>query len=150
MVIDVEILAKLGGALVLSLPMALNRELTQRAAGIRTFTLVTVTSCGFLLVGFRFLDDQESNARLMQGLIGGLGFLGGGAILKSKGSVNGMATAAGIWSAGAIGMAAAYSAWEVGIVLSALNFLTLHYGKSIKKAVGNNGDDDDDDRPEVD
>lgn len=149
MFIDLEVFAKLGGALLLSIPVALDRERAQRAAGLRTFTLVAVTACGFCLTGFRFLDDQIANARLMQGLIGGLGFLGGGAILKSNGSVHGMATAAAIWSAGAIGMSAAYGAWEVGITLSLLNFITLHAGKKVKEAVGHNGDEDDP-RPSVD
>ncbi|MEX2580669.1 MAG: MgtC/SapB family protein [Verrucomicrobiales bacterium] len=146
---DWDVLAKLGGALVLSIPMAWDREKAQRAAGLRTFSLVSVTACGFLLVGFEFLDEQIGNARLMQGLIGGLGFLGGGAILKSNGSIHGMATAASIWSAGAIGMAAAYGQWDVGIVVSLLNFLALTLGGELKEAVGHDGEDQDD-RPGYD
>jgi putative Mg2+ transporter-C (MgtC) family protein len=80
----------------------------------------------------------------MQGLIGGLGFLGGGAILKSNGSVQGMATAASIWSAGAIGMAAAYGQWEVAVVLSLMNALTLRFGTEVKEAVGHDGEEKDD------
>lgn len=138
-----EVLGKLLAALLLSLPMAWNREKAQRAAGIRTFCLVSVTTCGFLLTGLGFLHDQAGNARLMQGLIGGLGFLGGGAILKSNGSVHGMATAASIWSAGAIGMAVAYGQWEVAVVLSVINALTLRYGTEVKEVVGHNGGEKD-------
>ena len=82
-------------------------------------------------------------------MIGGLGFLGGGAILKTKGTVRGMVTAASVWSAGAIGMAAAHSQWEVVTVLSALNFFTLRYGGKVKRAVGHDGGEDDD-RPHCD
>ncbi len=146
MTVDLEILAKLAGALALSLPIGWNREKAVRTAGIRTFALVAVTSCGFLLTGYRFLEDQIGNARLMQGLIGGLGFLGGGAILKSNGSIHGMATAASIWSAGAIGMAAAYGEWEVGIILSIANFLSLWLGEEVKEAMGHQGESDPTDR----
>jgi putative Mg2+ transporter-C (MgtC) family protein len=147
--IHFEIAGKLVAALLLSLPMAWNREKAERAAGIRTFCLVSVTACGFLLAGFGFLEEQIGNARLMQGLIGGLGFLGGGAILKSNGSVHGMATAASIWSAGAIGMAVAYGQWEVAVVLSLMNALTLRLGTEVKEAVGHDGDEKDD-RPSQD
>ena len=133
--LDWDALLKMGTALLLSLPIAWEREAHQRTAGLRTFTLVAVTSCGFLLTGFRFLDDQIANARLMQGLIGGLGFLGGGAILKHNGDVTGMATAASIWSAGAIGMTAAYEQWEVGIALSVINLLCLRFGSKLKEKV---------------
>lgn len=144
--IDFEILAKLGGAFFLALPIAFDRERSQRSAGLRTFPLVAVTACGFLMIGLRFLADENSiaNARLMQGLIGGLGFLGGGAILKNKGSVRGMATAASVWCAGAIGMAAAYSEWEVAIALSVINFFTLWAGSKVKRAVDHDGGKNDD------
>jgi putative Mg2+ transporter-C (MgtC) family protein len=53
--IQFEVAGKLVAALLLSLPMAWNREKAERAAGIRTFCLVSVTACGFLLAGFGFL-----------------------------------------------------------------------------------------------
>ena len=145
--IDLEIFAKLGIALVLSLPLALNREAAQRAAGLRTFTLVAVTSCGFCLIGERFLEDMDANSRLMQGVIGGLGFLGGGAILKHQGEVRGLATAAAIWSSGVIGVASAYGEWEVGLVLMLVNFGVLCGGEKLKDSI--NGEDEDG-RPNVD
>lgn len=138
-----EVAGKMVVSLLLSLPMAWNREKTKRAGGIRTFCLVSVTSCGFLLTGLGFLGEPIGNARLMQGLIGGLGFLGGGAILKSNGSVHGIATAASIWSAGAIGMAVAYGQWEVAVALSLINALTLRLGTDVKEAVSENGESDD-------
>ncbi len=145
--IDLEIFAKLGIALLLSLPLALNREAAQRAAGLRTFTLVAVTACGFCLIGERFLENINANARLMQGVIGGLGFLGGGAILKHQGEVQGLATAAAIWSSGVIGVACAYGEWEVGFVLMVVNFAVLWVGKKLKRTL--NGEDEDP-RPNVD
>ncbi len=128
-----DYLLHLLAAYLLALPCALDREQESRSAGLRTFPLVAVGACGFLLVGASFLSDETANARLMQGLIGGLGFLGGGAIIKYKGNVIGMATAASIWNTGALGMAIAYNRFEIAIVLSLLNFLTLRVGKSVKQ-----------------
>lgn len=129
-------------AYVLALPSAWERERKSRSAGLRTFPLVSIGACGFLLVGDSFLADQAENARLMQGLLGGLGFLGGGAILKSNGGVVGMATAASIWNTGAIGMAVAYRRYEIAVLLSLINFLSLRLGSRMKKAVDLNEKED--------
>ena len=120
-------------AYALAFPSAWDREVETKSAGIRTYPLVAIGSCAFLLVGKSVLGDLDSNAYLMKGLMGGLGFLGGGAILKNDEKVAGMATAASIWNTGAIGMAVAYERYEIAIVLSLLNFLTLHYGKKVKE-----------------
>jgi len=123
------------GALILSLPIAWDHEKSDRTAGFRTFSLVAVTSCAFMMAGYRFLDDSAAHARIMQGVIGGLGFLGGGAIIKYKDDVSGMSTAASIWSAGAIGMTVAYNQFGIAITLSAMNLLALKFGKKLKKVV---------------
>lgn len=143
--VDIDALLKLGGAFLLALPIAYNREKAQRTAGIRTFPIVSITSCGFLMIGLRFLGpDSEANARLIQGLVGGLGFLGGGAILKTESSIRGMATAAAIWCAGAIGAACAYSQWEVALALMLTTLVSLQYGTEFKKSVIHNGNGEDD------
>jgi len=129
------------GAYVLALPSAFDRELESSSAGLRTYPLVAVGSCGFLLVGMSVLQDVDANAHLMKGLMGGLGFLGGGAILKSDKGVVGMATAASIWNTGALGMAVAYKRYEIAIVLAVLNFATLHFGKGVKKHMGQDNHD---------
>lgn len=128
----IRYLVLLSTAYILALPIAWDREKGSRSAGLRTYPLVAIGACGFLLVGESFLNEKIANARLMQGLVGGLGFLGGGAILKDKGSVVGMATAASIWNTGAIGMAVAYQRFEIAVVLSTLNFVTLRVGTKVK------------------
>jgi putative Mg2+ transporter-C (MgtC) family protein len=55
----------------------------------------------------------------------GIGFIGGGAILKDQGSVKGTATAASIWNTGAVGAGVAFDRYEIAILLSLLNFLIL-------------------------
>lgn len=130
-------------AYVLALPVAWDREQSARSAGLRTFPLVSVASCGFLITGISVVSDPAAHARLIMGIMTGLGFIGGGAILKNDHRVKGMATAASIWNTGAIGMSVAYQRYEVAIVLSLVNFLSLRVGKRIK-AIAHNGKDDDD------
>jgi len=112
-------------AFALALPIGLDRERSRRAFGLRTFPIVAVVSCGFMLVGMHVIDSTGGEARVLQGIITGIGFIGGGAILTSEDSVKGTSSAASIWNTGAIGVAVAYSRFEIAIVLSVLNLATL-------------------------
>lgn len=130
-------LIHLGIAYVLALPVALDRESSSRSAGLRTFPLVAVAACGYTLVGFSLLDTSGAEARVIQGLITGIGFIGGGAIIKSKSGVSGTATAASIWTTGLIGIAAATERYEIAILLSVITFITLRLGSQFKSELGN-------------
>lgn len=125
----------LGIAFLLVVPMALNRERHARSAGLRTFPLVAVASCGFMIVGLRSFAEPEAQARVAYGIVTGIGFIGGGAILKRGSTVAGTATAASIWNTGAIGLAVAYSRYEVALVLALVNFLVLAFGPTVKSEV---------------
>ncbi len=126
-------LGQLAIAWILSLPVAWDRERQSRGAGLRTFPLVAVAACGYTLVGISVLTSTEAESRILQGLITGIGFIGGGAILKSGGSVSGTATAASIWNTGLIGMAVAFSRYEVALVMALINFVTLRYVQRFKQ-----------------
>ncbi len=123
-------------AYILALPVAFNREKHARSAGLRTFPLVALASCGYMLVGIQVLSDTNAEARAMMAVITGMGFIGGGAILKSKETVIGTATAASLWNTGAIGLAVAWSRFEIALLLSALNFATLLMVTPVKRALG--------------
>jgi len=127
-------LTQIGLAFILALPVAWNREIEARSAGLRTFPLVAVAACGYMLVGLEVLSTTDAESRVMYGIIAGMGFIGGGAILKSSGRVTGTATAASLWNTGAIGVAVAFHRYEIAIVLSAINFMTLFVGKNLKDA----------------
>jgi putative Mg2+ transporter-C (MgtC) family protein len=122
-------------AYALSLPVAYDRERADKGAGIRTFPLVAVAACGYTLVAISVLDTSDAEARVMQGLITGIGFIGGGAILKNKGSVSGTATAASIWNTGLIGMAVAFNRYEIAILMSLISYLTLRVARQLKPAL---------------
>jgi putative Mg2+ transporter-C (MgtC) family protein len=97
---------------------------------------VAVGACAFRLTGIYVLDTTEAEARVIHGIVTGIGFIGGGAILKDKGTVIGTATAASVWSTGAIGVAVAFNRFEIALVLSAVTFLTLRFVKGMKEPDG--------------
>ena len=85
-----------------------DREKEDRSAGLRTFPLVAIASCGFIQAAEALLvSSLEGIARIVEGVITGIGFIGGGAILKTGASVHGTATAASLWATGAMGAAVA-------------------------------------------
>ncbi len=112
--------------------LGLEREWRGHPAGFRTHILVATGACLFTLVGVDgFAPGPEARgdilqidpARLPSQIIVGIGFLGGGAILKSGGSVRGLTTAANLWLAAALGMAVGvgyYFAAGIGAVISLL------------------------------
>ena len=82
-------------AYLLAIPIGWNREREERSAGLRTFPLVAVAACGFIQAAETITaDSPEAMARIIEGLITGMGFIGGGAILRQENSVKGTATAA--------------------------------------------------------
>jgi len=132
-VISLAFLPGLIIAYVLALPIAFDRERSQRSAGLRTFPIVSLASCGFLLLARQALgDDADALARVLYGLMTGIGFIGGGAIIKQGGSTHGTATAASIWCTGAIGAAVAFDRFGIALALALFTFLTLLVFKPIK------------------
>ena len=66
-------LLHLGAAYLIALPVAFDREESAQGVGLRTFPLVAVAACGYTLVGFSMLDSTDAEARVLQGLITGIG-----------------------------------------------------------------------------
>jgi putative Mg2+ transporter-C (MgtC) family protein len=114
-------LARMLGAFLLALPIGWQRERSSRGLGLRTFPLVAVASCAYMLLALDVADgDANAEARVLAGLMTGIGFIGGGAILKqaSAEEIHGTSTAAGIWATGALGAAAAYGRWDLAFIVS--------------------------------
>jgi putative Mg2+ transporter-C (MgtC) family protein len=123
-------LGKLLFAFLSAVPIGLNREREECSAGVRTFPIVALASCGVAIVATRLpYATPDSYSRIIQGLITGIGFVGAGAILKDKGGVHGTATAASVWNVGIMGAAVGLEMFHVAVVLGLVNFLTLKYMK---------------------
>ena len=115
------------------------REIRAKGAGMRTHVLVALGSALFMIVsqfGFEGAPRFDA-ARVAAGVVGGLGFLGGGIIMKTKNHVSGLTTAAGLWVTGSLGLAAGcgmYALSGICLVL-VLNSSSIKFGDREVNAV---------------
>lgn len=133
-----SVLLRLIVAYLLALPIGWERERRARSIGLRTFPLVALASAAYLTVAEElFTGDPTSGARVLQGLVAGIGFIGGGAILKAHGGeeVHGTSTAAGIWATGALGASVAYGRLDIAVVIAVLTFATFRWMTPLKQAI---------------
>ena len=126
-----ELCIRLLAAGLIGAVIGYERELRGKSAGIRTHFLVALGACLFMIISqYGFPDAAKFDAaRIAAGVVGGLGFLGGGIIMKNK-VVSGLTTAAGIWVTGAIGLSFGGGMYELAILCTILVLLcmeALHY-----------------------
>jgi putative Mg2+ transporter-C (MgtC) family protein len=120
----------IAAAYVLALPLALERDVKAKAQiGLRTMPLVSVGACAYVLIS-RFLYEEgiysaEGLARTLRAVMTGIGFIGGGAIVKHTRDVQGLATGTAVWTAGALGAAVAHGYYAIAVVLGLANLVVL-------------------------
>jgi putative Mg2+ transporter-C (MgtC) family protein len=130
--IGVHFLA-LAAAFALAVPIGWDREKRARSAGLRTFPLVAMASCGFVQASESLLvHSPDGMAKVIEGLITGIG-IGGGAILKQGTTVQGTATAASLWATGAIGVSVGLGSYDVAVTVAVFTFLTLRLLTLVKE-----------------
>lgn len=105
--------------------IGLEREYRQKAAGLRTNILIALGSALFTIVSSLVGHDVGTPDRIAAQIVTGIGFIGGGAILRSGTTVHGMTTAATVWVNAAIGMAAGAGHFMLATVAAALTLLVL-------------------------
>lgn len=112
---------------VLSGIVGYERERLGRSAGMRTHMLVGIGSCLVMMTGIYMSDtfgDVVDPTRMAAQVVSGLGFLGGGAILRYGTSVRGLTTAAGLWAVGLIGVAVG-AGFVIGAAVSSILVLVV-------------------------
>jgi len=115
-------------ALVFGGLVGLERELTDHPAGIRTHILVTVGACIFTTMSLYGFPGFLQGDRVAAGIVAGIGFIAGGAILKAKeGWVTGLTTAASLWSCAAIGMLVGTGFYVVGLAVTGMDLVVLEF-----------------------
>ena len=133
------IILRLFLAVVCGAIIGLEREISDKAAGLRTHILVCIGACMFGLLGLELTVSypEADILRLAQGLLIGIGFLGGGVIMREGASVKGLTTAAGIWVMGVIGLAIGFGKYYISFVGTLFIFLVMGFfgrvGKMVKK-----------------
>ncbi len=121
------VILKLFIALVCGAVVGLEREISDKAAGLRTHILVCIGACIYGLIGLTLVSmyGEADILRLAQGLLIGIGFLGAGVIFREGATIRGLTTAAGIWIMGAIGLAVGLGRYYIATLGTFFTFLTL-------------------------
>jgi putative Mg2+ transporter-C (MgtC) family protein len=99
--------------------VGIERERKEKPAGLRTMALVSLGSCAFTMVGYAFTSSSGDSGRVAAQIVTGIGFLGGGVLLKGPGTIQGTTTAATIWTVAAMGMSigAGYAPAGIGLAI---------------------------------
>jgi len=133
-----EVALRIGAALVLGGLVGLERERKHRPAGFRTMILISLGSAAFMVVAHEVISQSlhavppgaapvgpAEMSRVLQGLIGGIGFLGAGAVIQNKRAVRGLTTAAAVWVTAAIGAACGLGFYITASIVAGFTMFTL-------------------------
>jgi len=124
--LQLELALRLVVAAILGAVIGLEREYHGHPAGMRTHLLVSVGSATFTVLSIEaFKGPGADPARIAAQIVTGIGFLGAGAILKDRGAVRGLTTAASLWAVAAVGMAAGAAAWGVAVTATVIVLVSL-------------------------
>jgi putative Mg2+ transporter-C (MgtC) family protein len=125
-------LEELGLAFVLSALVGLERQIRQKSAGLRTYTLVGVSAALFMLVSkYGFMDVLASGrvmvdpSRVAAQIVSGIGFIGGGVIFMRRDVVRGLTTASSVWLTAALGMACGAGLPVLAVATTAGHFVIM-------------------------
>ncbi len=134
-----DIVARLGLAILVGAVIGLNRDLHHKQAGVRTNALVCLGAALAVLVVMPPGEDTthriDALSRTIQGVVTGIGFLGAGVILRDPAShhVSGLTTAAAIWLAALLGVACGAGAYVPVFVALTLGMLVIIFGGSLER-----------------
>lgn len=123
------ILATLLGALI-----GLEREIKKKEAGLKTYSLVALGTCFLVIITFIAFEKLSGKlgvildpSRIIQGIVTGIGFLGGGIIIYRQFHIEGLTTAAGLWVVTAIAIAVGLKLYFLAILVTFLTILILSF-----------------------
>lgn len=123
--IDFHAFVPLVAAVVLGGLIGLEREIHQKPAGLRTNILICMGSATLILIANRMSAGPDTIARMSAGIVAGIGFIGGGAVLRDHANVYGITTAATIWVVTSIGIACGMMLYDIAVAVTLLSLLVL-------------------------
>ena len=117
-------------AMLLGMLLGVERTIAHKTAGLRTYGLVAMGSCLFVVIAQAVGDTLAPVAatdlmRVVAGIVTGIGFLGAGIIIVRDQTLTGLTTAAGLWLASGIGIAVGFGLYAIAIFATVLTLLTF-------------------------
>ena len=123
--IDVHSLFPLVVALVLGTVIGIEREVHKKPAGLRTNALICMGAAAFIVIAERIGLTQDAVSRMTAGIVTGVGFIGGGAVLRDRENISGVTTAATIWVVTSIGIACGMKLYDIAVTVTIFSLLIL-------------------------
>lgn len=128
-----ELVARLSLASLAGMILGWERESRDKPAGLRTHMMVSLGAAVFVIMGLQVAQTpveaqskvQYDVLRVVQGIIGGVGFLGAGAIIYARGAVQGITTAASIWLTAGIGIACGMGCYVIATTAAVMGLIVL-------------------------
>ena len=130
------IVIRLAVSIVIGGLIGLERELEHKPAGLRTIMLVCLGSTIFMLIGAELGLVSSELGRIVAGVVTGIGFLGAGAIIRARGEVYGLTTAATIWLASGLGLAIGAGYFLLAIIAAIFVLVVLRLFGVVEKILG--------------
>ena len=127
-----EFILRLCASIALGALVGLEREITRKPAGLRTHVLVSMGACLFTMASFYMIPPGASGAdygRIAAGIVTGIGFIGAGSVIATRGRVSGITTAASLWIVAAIGLVIGMGNYILSLAAAVFAFLILRVGK---------------------
>jgi putative Mg2+ transporter-C (MgtC) family protein len=112
-------------AVVLGAAIGLERQVSGKAAGLRTNILICLGAAVFTIISKQMAGPNTSATRIAAQIVTGVGFLGAGAIIRDRGGVLGLTTAATIWLVASIGMACGAGFYSLALISTLIAILVL-------------------------
>ncbi|NLV74294.1 MAG: MgtC/SapB family protein [Chloroflexi bacterium] len=135
-----EVLVRLVLATLMGAMIGWDRERTGKPAGLRTLMLVALASCTYYLAAAQAtaaMGVPPDTIRAMAGIVGGVGFLGAGIIMRSNDEIYWLTTAAALWAAAALGMAAGMGVYYITVLSGLLVLIILSVLPALEKHISN-------------
>jgi putative Mg2+ transporter-C (MgtC) family protein len=122
---EIELVERLLLAAVLGGLFGLEREFRHKAAGLRTNILISVGSALFTLMSIELTARSGDPSRISAQIVTGIGFLGAGAILRTRAGIQGLTTAATIWVNAAVGVTVGSGNYKLALIATGVTMLVL-------------------------
>lgn len=121
---ELELALRLIIAVVLGSLIGLERELARRPAGLRTHALVCLGACLFTVIS---IYNFSMDTKVVAAIVTGIGFIGAGNIIATRGQIRGITTAASLWAVAGVGIAVGVGSYILGTVTAFLVILILQF-----------------------
>ncbi|MHC4962445.1 MAG: MgtC/SapB family protein [Planctomycetota bacterium] len=123
--VDLQSLVPMVVAVVLGALIGIEREVHSKPAGLRTNALICMGAAAFMVIAQRIGLGNDAVSRMTAGIVTGVGFIGGGAVLRDRTNISGVTTAATIWVVTSIGIACGMRLYDMAVSITVLSLIVL-------------------------